>query len=82
MFEFFKNKFNNAKEQLPSILKGDLIDEYYKVKHYDSDCKLLTTFYDFVVAYDKGRPILWEWECGKDKKVVSRLSNETDFGSL
>jgi hypothetical protein len=69
MFDYFKNKFNKTKEEhqilqdLPEVMKGKLNHHYSRVSNLDKNCELLTTFYDYLKAYDQNQTIKWKWEC-------------------
>jgi hypothetical protein len=69
MFDYFKNKFGKTKaehqilQDLPEVMKGKLTRHYSRVSNLDKNCELLTTFYDYLKAYDQNEIINWRWEC-------------------
>lgn len=71
-FNFFKTKFDNTKEEhallkdLPEVMKDKLIRHYSRVSNIDQNCELMTSFYEYIKAYDQNIPIEWVWECKQD----------------
>lgn len=83
----FKDKFDKYYfNKIPTVMQDKLTKNYSIASKLDNNCKLLTTFHEYLYSYHSHQPINWVWEChqqttfnGTENEFLNTFSRDCVF---